>query len=707
MMQAKCFDTFDWLRFYLDRGLIPVPLEPRSKKPKVIKWPDRSQGELLKEIKPGDNLGIRLDGLTVLDFDEPELWRVFFPKARSIEELAQHTWIAKTGGGGYHIYLRGEMQPMKCEGLIDIKSGRGHQVVAPPSIHPETGRRYEWITDVGEVEIAELTKTMEKKIKRVIKTLVEAKPIITEIADHWRKGVRHNLALSLAGWLRKRNFSKEKTEIVIEAITAITGDEEFRDRLRAVEDTFKKPRDRVKGFTGLIEVIGEDAKDIVKRVEPSLGIPLDKPFIELEDGRLAELAYDPEKNEIYYLVYDPRKDEVTKTPPIEKSPLYPYVKEGLILLPSDAEEYGDESSLFEDIIRYRLKWHKPMYQWEAKLDALYAMATYLYDLMPNFPYRRMLGDRGLGKSTWLKTLGFICYRPMIIPGASSDASLKRLIDRFRGTLLIDESDFNDSTLYATIIKILNVGFDRQLGKITNCDKEDPNKIEIFNVYGPKLLTNREPFKDTALESRCITTNPIKDKTRLLGQRFLEETRKLRNKLILWRFRRYHELKEKVLILEEPDIQETLFPGQKIEPRIAQILAPLWLIGPKLRDFIHELGDLLTERAKSMDYDGFLWEEVKDAVRKLINDEEGADDPGPGKVNLVNLVNLLGDGAYEVKLNDITDKISPDLDLDKRKGFNRRLSKVLQAHGCIVKPGPGNARVALIPRHLIDEEAVPT
>ena len=408
----------------------------------------------------------------------------------------------------------------------------------------------------------------------------------------------------------------------------------------------------------------------------------------------------------YYLIYDPRKDEVTKTQPIEKSPLYPYVKEGLILLPSDAEEYGDESSLFEEIINYRLKWHKPMYPWEAKLDALYAMATYLYDLMPNFPYRRMLGNRGLGKSTWLKTLGFICYRPMIIPGASSDASLKRLIDRFRGTLLIDESDFNDSTLYATIIKILNVGFDRQLGKITNCDKEDPGKIEIFNVYGPKLLTNREPFKDTALESRCITTNPIKDKTRLLGQKFLEETRRLRNKLILWRFRKYHELKEKVHVLEEPDIQEKLFPGQKIEPRIAQILAPLWLIGPELRDFIHELGSLLTERAKSMDYDGYLWEEIKKAVQALINEEE-ADGSELRSVNLVNLVNLLGDGAYEIKLNDISEKINPDLDSDKRKGFNKRLSKVLQANGCIVKPGPGNARIALIPRHLIDEEAVPT
>jgi len=96
MTQARCFDIFDWVGFYLSRGLTPVPLEPKSKKPKIAKWPEKTQEELVKEIKPNDNIGLRLDGLTVLDFDEPELWRVFFPKAKSIEELAAYTWIART-----------------------------------------------------------------------------------------------------------------------------------------------------------------------------------------------------------------------------------------------------------------------------------------------------------------------------------------------------------------------------------------------------------------------------------------------------------------------------------------------------------------------------------------------------------------------------------------------------------------------------------
>ena len=130
-------------------------------------------------------------------------------------------------------------------------------MVAPPSVHPETGRRYEWITNVEKTEIAELTKMMQRRIRRIAETLVEAKPIITEIVNHWERGVRHNLALSLAGWLRKRNFSKEKTEIVIEAITAITGDEEFKDRLRAVEDTYRKPLERVKGVSGLFRSLAK------------------------------------------------------------------------------------------------------------------------------------------------------------------------------------------------------------------------------------------------------------------------------------------------------------------------------------------------------------------------------------------------------------------------------------------------------------------
>jgi len=58
------------------------------------------------------------------------------------------TWIVRTGGGGLHYYfaLPAGVTIPGTAGLrpyIDVRGDRG-QVVAPPSVHPETGVEYEW-----------------------------------------------------------------------------------------------------------------------------------------------------------------------------------------------------------------------------------------------------------------------------------------------------------------------------------------------------------------------------------------------------------------------------------------------------------------------------------------------------------------------------------------------------------------------------------
>lgn len=256
------------------------------------------------------------------------------------------------------------------------------------------------------------------------------------------------------------------------------------------------------------------------------------PFVELGDGRLAEMAFDGET--VYFLVYDPKEDKVSREEKIRgESIVYRpldnnFVRNRQVLLPSGVEEYVSDEKLFKEIYDFLSKWHVADREWEKKLDALYVMFTWIYDKMPVTPYRRMIGPKGTGKSTWLHATGEICYRPLILSGASTDASFKRLIDTFRGTLLIDESDFNNSSLYSTIIQTLNVGFDKRSAYLTACDKEDPSQIDSFYVYGPKLLVTRRNFQDDALESRCITTTAIKGRTMFLGNRFSDEAERLRN-----------------------------------------------------------------------------------------------------------------------------------------------------------------------------------
>ena len=166
-------------------------------------------------------------------------------------------------------------------------------------------------------------------------------------------------------------------------------------------------------------------------------------------------------------------------------------------------------------------------------------------------------------------MGSLCYKPMLVSGASSVSAVFRTIDSFRGTLVIDESDFRESDEKAEIVKILNNGNARGFPVLRaeqNQRKEfDPR---AYTVFGPKLIATRRAFKDQALESRCLTEDMGQGKLRRdiplnLPPSFEEEALTLRNKLLLFRFQNLG--KPRSLAGELPE---------SIEPRLRQIFAPL-------------------------------------------------------------------------------------------------------------------------------------
>lgn len=86
----------------------------------------------------------------------------------------------------------------------------------------------------------------------------------------------------------------------------------------------------------------------------------------------------------------------------------------------------------------------------------------------------------------------------------------------------------------------------------------------FHVFGPKIVATRGRY----LESRFITEEtggrPLRaDIPITLPETFKDEAGELRNKLLLYRFRRRHEVKL------DPNLVDP-----KLEPRINQIILPL-------------------------------------------------------------------------------------------------------------------------------------
>lgn len=99
---------------------------------------------------PSANIGIATGAtsdLFVLDIDPA--------KGGAVERLPPLplTKRVRTGSGGWHFYFR-HVDGLRCTASqvgpgIDTR-GDGGYVVAPPSLHPDTGRRYEWAhSDAG------------------------------------------------------------------------------------------------------------------------------------------------------------------------------------------------------------------------------------------------------------------------------------------------------------------------------------------------------------------------------------------------------------------------------------------------------------------------------------------------------------------------------------------------------------------------------
>jgi hypothetical protein len=240
------------------------------------------------------------------------------------------------------------------------------------------------------------------------------------------------------------------------------------------------------------------------------------------------------------------------------------VEKGAILLPTEAIEYGTDDKLDDDIKTYINKWldiPNDILQfalWNIK-------RSWVYERFNTLNYLRALGDTGQGKSRFLDTLGNIHYKPLQTSGATTSAPIFRIIDKWKGTLIMDEADLPQSDEANDIIKIINQGYEKNKF-ILRCDQNDANKINMFDPFCPKILATRKTFTDKATESRCITyvmmgTNR-KDIPNNLTKTFFNETLILRNKLLMWRFRNY--------FIIDPEKQVDFDFGD-IEPRMKQIV----------------------------------------------------------------------------------------------------------------------------------------
>jgi hypothetical protein len=141
---------------YLAHGYVPIPIRPGSKAPCLRHWSrwcrERPSPELVQSWArrfPAAGLGIALgpaSGVIALDLDH-DLDGVH---ARVLEAAGGASPVGKRGAKGVTYFYRYAGERSRAfaragHSVAELRS-TGALVVIPPTIHPDTGRPYEWVT---------------------------------------------------------------------------------------------------------------------------------------------------------------------------------------------------------------------------------------------------------------------------------------------------------------------------------------------------------------------------------------------------------------------------------------------------------------------------------------------------------------------------------------------------------------------------------
>lgn len=298
----------------------------------------------------------------------------------------------------------------------------------------------------------------------------------------------------------------------------------------------------------------------------------------LEDNSIIECVYHSERRPyLAFIVASPNSELKEATSFVmHGDTVYPPERDmkaielGSVLLPSGADEYGSSLDLFQGI-RSFLFAYLDFDDFTLDLLADYALMTWVWDAWTAIPYLRFQGQPSTGKTRCLEVLRQICYRSVDLGVSPSKSALFRSTDSVRGTLTVDEADY-EGDLRSDLMKLLNAGYKRNGVTALSTPRGDDWHPQTFSVGGPKVLANRHSFNDPALETRCITIYTV---AKIVASRisseypkaFIADGERLRRQLLMWRFRNLHQL----------DTDESAL--ECLDGRARQICLPLYSVSP--------------------------------------------------------------------------------------------------------------------------------
>jgi hypothetical protein len=256
-------------------------------------------------------------------------------------------------------------------------------------------------------------------------------------------------------------------------------------------------------------------------------------FKVLPDGTVIDLVKNPEDPENLQLaIWKEGKTRIASEFVFGSQRFVPVVVPpsllGAVGFPTGVQEFTSPTDLLSDI-GGALTLHVDFQdETDAPLVAACAMATWVSDVLPVYPYLAISGPFGSGKSTLLRFLQATCRRGIILSDYSP-STLYTLPGVLKPTLLLDECEFDRTSSSKEVQRILRAGSSRDMG-IERHGK-------MHDVACSKVISSRDRIPDAALASRAIHVFMLpytKPKPTLdVNHPFFTQ---LQNKLLAYRFK---------------------------------------------------------------------------------------------------------------------------------------------------------------------------
>jgi hypothetical protein len=266
----------DIARDCLRRGIYPIPVEYKGKRPTVEQWPNLRLDErsVAKYFKSGaHNIGVLLgecsQWLIDVDLDCPEtrmLAEAFLPATEMVfgrRSSCQSHWLYRAPGCDSRVFRDPSKVADDRTVLVEIRSN-GHQTVIPGSTHP-SGELIEWSRkgDPATVETTDLQQAVARLAAAAL------------LARHWpSEGSRQETAMALAGAFLSSGWDTEEVEHFVKHVAEAAHDDEARLRLTTVRSTNKTVGEG-KAVTGIPRLKELISAEVVRVAAEWLGLTWD------------------------------------------------------------------------------------------------------------------------------------------------------------------------------------------------------------------------------------------------------------------------------------------------------------------------------------------------------------------------------------------------------------------------------------------------